>query len=182
MLVLMLGYKLSEKTKENEKLKANFELTNKVEDMILDIDKMYKVIQEEGYFPTKGTDGDIFFKIKGTRIEVGECAKGFVYTRIYYGLDKEDIQTALYAANQVEKSYVAIKILVAEENEALIFSVESFCQDVEVYRAFIQRSISIIADSMEKFRTEMQTFADAKSGSVFVPDTCTNIADSKVLS
>ena len=142
------------------KLKAKKLVDNVKIDKALDSEKMYKVIQEEGYFPTKDADGVISFKIKGTRVDVGECPSGFVYTRIYYGLDKEYVQAALYAANEVDKAYVAIKTLVVEENELLIFSVESYCKGAEVYREFFQRSLSILDDSIGRFHDEMHKLAE----------------------
>ena len=162
--VIAMGVSLSSKSNEIQKLKA--ELVSPKKDSgceLLDSDAMYRVIQEEGYFPTKDADGDISFKIKGTRIVVGECAEGFVYTRVYYGLDNESIRTALYAANVISGAYVAVKALIVEEIESLIFSVESYCIDVETYRAFFQRSISILADSIEVFQKEIQKYSDRQA-------------------
>ena len=165
--VVVMGINLSSKSDEIQKLKT--ELANPKKDSgcePFDRDAMYRVIQEEGYFPTKDADGDITFKIKGTKIVVGECAEGFVYTRVYYGLHKQHILAGLYAANVVNKSYVAVKSVITEENESLIFSVETYCIDVEVYRVFFQRSISILADSMDKFGEEMQKYIDSQSSPV----------------
>lgn len=165
--VVVMGINLSSKSDEIQKLKA--ELANSRKDSgseVLNIDAMYRVIQEEGYFPTKDGDGDISFKINGTRIVVGECANGFVYTRVYYGLNREDVISALFAANQVETTYVAIKSIVSEENGSLIFSVESYCLGVEVYRTFFQRSISIISDSIDTFREEMHKFDESQNSQV----------------
>lgn len=155
--VVVMGINLSSKSDEIQKLKT--ELANPKKDSgcePFDRDAMYRAIQEEGYFPTKDADGDITFKIKGTKIFVGECAEGFVYTRVYYGLQKEDVISALFAANQVEKTYVAIKSIVSEEDGSLIFSVESYCMGVEMYRSLFQRSLSIIADSIDAFWEEMR--------------------------
>ena len=165
--VVVMGVNLSSKSDEIQKLKT--ELANPKKDSgcePFDRDAMYRVIQEEGYFPTKDSDGDISFKINGTRIVVGECANGFVYTRVYYGLHKQHILAGLYAANVVNKTYVAVKSVITEENESLIFSVETYCIDVEVYRVFFQRSISILADSMDKFGEEMQKYIDSQSSPV----------------
>lgn len=162
--VVILGVNLSSKSDEIQKLKA--ELAKPQKDSgskLLDIDAMYRVVQEEGYFPTKDSDGDITFKINGTRIVVGECAEGFVYTRVYYGLDSESIQAALCAANDVNMAYVAVKTLIVEKIESLIFSVETYCIDVDVYRVFFQRSISILAESVDKFEEEMQKCSDRQS-------------------
>lgn len=66
--VIAMGFSLSSKSDEIQKLKT--ELANPQKDSgskLLDIDAMYRVIQEEGYFPTKDSDGDISFKIKGTK-------------------------------------------------------------------------------------------------------------------
>lgn len=165
--VIAMGVRLSSISDENLKLKAELARYRKNPGSeLLDSDAMYRVIQEEGFFPTKGSDGDISFKIKGARIDVGECANGFVYTRVYYGLDKEDVISALYAANQVEKTYVAIKSIVSEENGSLIFSVESYCLGVEVYRTFFQRSISIISDSIDTFREEMHKYDERQNSQV----------------
>ena len=169
--VVVMGVNLSSKSDEIQKLRA--ELANSRKNSgsePLDRDAMYRVIQEDGFFPTKGTDGDISFKIKGTRIDVGECANGFVYTRVYYSLDKEDVISALYAANQVEKTYVAIKSIVSEENGSLIFSVESYCLSVDVYRAFFQRSVSIISDSIDTFREEMHKYDERQNSQVVLTE------------
>lgn len=169
--VVVMGINLSAKSDEVKRLKTELASSKKNSSReLLDSDAMYRVIQEDGFFPTKGTDGDISFKIKGTRIDVGECANGFVYTRVYYFLDKEDVISALYAANQVEKTYVAIKSIVSEENGSLIFSVESYCLSVDVYRAFFQRSVSIISDSIDTFREEMHKYDERQNSQVVLTE------------
>lgn len=105
---MLWGVNQSSKSDEIQKLRA--ELANFRKDSgseVLNIDAMYRVIQEESYFPTKDADGEITFKIKGTKIVVGECADGFVYTRVYYDLHKEDILAGLNTTNVVNKAYVA---------------------------------------------------------------------------
>ena len=163
--VVAMGVSLFSKSDEIRKLKAELETPKKDSGSeLLDINAMYRVIKEEGYFPTKDADGEITFKIKGTRIVVGECAEGFVYTRAYYyDLDKESVQAGLYAANVVNLTYVAVKTIIVEENESLVFSVESFCNDIETYRAFFQRSVSILADSIEVFQKEIQKYSDRQA-------------------
>ena len=169
--VVVMGINLSAKSDEVKRLKTEHASSKKIFSReLLDSDAMYRVIQDEGFFPTKGTDGDISFKINGTRIDVGECANGFVYTRVYYSLDKEDVISALYAANQVEKTYVAIKSIVSEENGSLIFSVESYCLSVDVYRAFFQRSVSIISDSIDTFREEMHKYDERQNSQVVLTE------------
>ena len=118
--------------------------------------EIMSIIREEGYFPRIEDDGDVSFKIKGTTLTFGTCAKGFVYGRIYYHLKGEDKWPAILAAQYVELSYVAIKVLVVPDSNSLIFSVESLCATSEAFRSFFNRTLSILADSVaafsEKFR------------------------------
>ena len=113
--------------------------------------ELHAIIQEEGYFPHLESDGDVTFKIQGTSFTYGTCAKGFVYGRLYYRLRREDKWAAMLAAQCVELSYVAIKILVVPDSESLIFSVESLCQSADEFRGFFRRSLSILSDSVGAF-------------------------------
>ena len=122
--------------------------------------QIFSVIQEEGFFPSIEEDGDVSFKIKGTTITFGTCAKGFVYGRIYYKLRRSDKWPAMLAAQHVELSYVAIKTLVVPDNESLIFSVESLCGTVELFRTFFPRALSILSDSVGSFADMFKEYED----------------------
>ncbi len=113
--------------------------------------EMLAIIQDEGYFPRMENDGDVTFKIQGTSFTYGTCAKGFAYGRLYYKLRREDKWAAMLAAQCVELSYVAIKILVIPDSESLIFSVESLCPSADEFRVFFRRSLSILSDSVGAF-------------------------------
>lgn len=160
--VIVMGVNLSSKSDEIQKLKAELAKSRKDSGSeVLNIDAMYRVIQEEGYFPTKDSNGEISFKIKGTELRVGEFTGGFVYTRIYYNMD--DMVTEFNAANEVNKSVVAVKALVFQEEDLLLFSVESYCHNVQGYREFFQRSIAILRHSLDKFGVEVQKFQEAQN-------------------
>ena len=137
------------KSKNKKMLKTSTELTSK---------EMLSIIREEGYFPRSEDDGDVSFKITGTTFTFGTCAKGFVYGRIYYHLKREDKWPAMLAAQHVELSFVAIKTLVVPDNESLIFSVESLCGTSEAFRAFFNRALSILADSVGAFADKFHEY------------------------
>ncbi len=139
------------KSKNKKMLKTSNELTSK---------EMLSIIHEEGYFPRPEDDGDVSFKIKGTTFTFGTCAKGFVYGRIYYHLKREDKWPAMLAAQHVELSYVAIKTLVVPDNESLIFSVESLCGTSEAFRAFFNRALSILANSVGSFTDKFRDYKE----------------------
>ena len=120
--------------------------------------EMLSIIREEGFFPRAEDNGDVSFKIKGTTFTFGTCAKGFVYGRIYYHLQREDKWPAMLAAQHVELSYVAIKILVVPDNDSLIFSVESLCGTREAFRPFFNRALSILADSVGAFADKFHEY------------------------
>ena len=109
--------------------------------------EMFRIIQEEGYFPHKENDGDITFNVKGMVFAFGKCANGFVYGRLYYKMNLNDKWLAMQAAQYTEVSFVAIKVLVIPDRETLLFSVESLCNNSEVFRAFVERAKSILQDS-----------------------------------
>ncbi len=117
---------------------------------------MFRIIQEEGYFPHKENDGDITFGVKGMVFTFGKCANGFVYARLYYKMDPEDKWLALQAAQYTEVSFVAIKVLVIPHKETLLFSVESLCNDPEVFRNFIHRAMSILSDSAIRYHAKLK--------------------------
>lgn len=118
--------------------------------------EMFRIIQEEGYFPHKENDGDITFGEKGMVFTFGKCANGFVYARLYYKMDPEDKWLALQAAQYTEVSFVAIKVLVIPHKETLLFSVESLCNDPEVFRNFIHRAMSILSDSAIRYHAKLK--------------------------
>ena len=119
---------------------------------------MLSVIREEGYFPHVEPDGDVSFKIKGTTFTFGTCAKGFVYGRLYYTLKSEDKWPAMLAAQHVELSFVAIKALVVPDNGSLIFSVESLCGTIDLFRVFFNRALSILSDSVGAFADKFHEY------------------------
>lgn len=118
--------------------------------------EMFKTILEEGYFPHIESDGDITFKINGTTFSFGRCANGFVYGRLYYTIKKEDSWHSLLAAQDVELSIVAIKVMIHPNSETLLFSVESLCGDKESFRSFFNRALSILGESVGKFYDKMR--------------------------
>ena len=109
--------------------------------------EMFRIIQEEGYFPHKENDGDITFNVKGMVFAFGKCANGFVYGRLYYRMDPDDKWLAMQAAQYTEVSFVAIKVLVIPDRETLLFSVESLCNNSEAFRTFVERAKPILQDS-----------------------------------
>ena len=126
-------------------------------------DEMFRIIREEGYFPKKVNDGDIVFRSHDLAFSFGKCADGFVYARLYYRMKEEDRWLALQAAQYTEVSFVAIKVLLVPHKETLLFSVESLCNDTELFRAFIGRAMSILADSVVRYHKrlkELQVEAD----------------------
>lgn len=136
------------KTKK-KKMPTSAEMTSK---------EIMSIIREEGYFPHLEDDGDVSFKIKGTTFTFGTCAKGFVYGRIYYHLKVEDKWPAILAAQHVELTYVAIKVLVVPDSNSLIFSVESLCATSEAFRSFFNRTLSILADSIGAFSDKFREY------------------------
>lgn len=128
----------------------------------LDINAMLKVIQEEGYFPTRDSDDNIEFKIQGTTFTASKIANYICSTRIYYNMDNEYIQAGMYAANIVNQSFVTIKTLIKEDEGILMFSVESYCKNIEAYRDFFQLSLQILYESVEMFWEEMLKIPEYK--------------------
>ena len=118
--------------------------------------EMFRIIQEEGYFPHKENDGDITFNVKGMVFAFGKCANGFVYGRLYYRMDPDDKWLAMQAAQYTEVSFVAIKVLVIPHRETILFSVESLCNDSESFRAFIHRAVSILAESTTRYHAKLR--------------------------
>lgn len=147
IVLILIKTTLYQLEKNNMKKKTPTELTP---------EQMLIVIREEGYFPHLEDDGDVSFKISGTTFTYGTCAKGFVYGRLYYNLDRVDKWKALLAAQHVDLSYVAIKTLVVPENDSLIFSVESLCDSSETFKLFFNRSIYILSDSVKAYTQKMQ--------------------------
>ena len=117
--------------------------------------EMFKIIQEEGYFPHKECDGDIVFTENGMVFSFGKCANGFVYGRLYYKMKQEEQWLAMQAAQYTEVSFVAIKVLVVPQRETLLFSVESLCDNPESFRTFVKRSKTILSDSAILFHKRM---------------------------
>ena len=118
--------------------------------------ELFRIIQEEGYFPHKENDGDITFNVKGMVFTFGKCAKGFVYGRLYYKMDPDDKWLAMQAAQYTEVSFVAIKVLVIPHKETVLFSVESLCNDSESFRSFIHRAVSILTDSTTRYHAKLK--------------------------
>lgn len=129
----------------------------------IDREAIFKVIQEEGYFPTMREDGDIQFKIQGSTLFAGECANGFCYLRMAYELGNESIQAGWLVANLVQKRIVAIKTIVYEDNEMILFSVESYCNSTDSFRPFFQRALSILSDSTGLFWEELKKASEQQA-------------------
>ena len=137
----------------------------------IDREAIFKVIQEEGFFPTRREDGEIQFKIQGSTILAGECANGFCYLRMAYELGKESIPAGRLVANLVQKSIVAIKTIVYEDNEMVLFSVESYCNSTDSFRPFFQRALSILRDSTGLFWEEMEKASEQQTNQQGLMDT-----------
>ena len=122
-----------------------------------------KVLQEEGLVPTICEEGDIEFKINGTTLNITEGAKGLCSIRVFYSIEKDLFWKGLYAANIVNQTIVVVKTLLIEENETLIFSVESYCKTVESFREQFHTSLNILNYSIEQFREEMDKLSEPQT-------------------
>lgn len=74
-----------------------------------------------------------------------------VFLRMAYELGNESMQCGRLVADLVNMRIVAIKTIVFEENEMVLFFVESYCKSTESFRAFFQRALSILNDSISPY-------------------------------
>ena len=134
-------------SRNNKRSKVRTELTD---------DEMFKIIQEEGFSPRRVSDGDIIFHSHDMTFTFGKYANGFVYARLYYRMNKEDRWLALQAAQYTEVSYVAIKVMLVPHMDTILFSVESLCNNPELFRNFIGKAMSLLTDSAIRYHIRMK--------------------------
>ena len=102
-------------------------------------------------------------RFRGKKIIVGECANNFCFLRMAYELDNESMQCGRLVANLVNMRIVAIKTIVFEKNEMVLFSVESYCKSTESFRVFFQQALSILNDSIGVFWEEMKKTSEPQT-------------------
>lgn len=161
-IILYRKMEVSERQSEDlQALALDRERLKKYEsDCQLDVDSMFRVIQEEGFFPTGDENGEIIFEIQETKVIAVECVKGFFAIRVVYAIDKESFRAGLCAANIVNHTFVAVKTCLIEETDTLLFSVESYCKSIESYREFFHASLHILFYALGRFREEMDKLAE----------------------
>ena len=128
---------------------------NKDYNKLSTVSEMMSVIREEGKFPFLNEDREISFTSNDMTISYGILQHGFKYGRLYYNLSKEYKWKALIAGQCVEQTFAAVKVMIVPGNESVIFSVETYCDNKEDFRLFVNQSCSILADSVSTFTAQL---------------------------
>jgi hypothetical protein len=117
----------------------------------------------EGYVPNADEQGGIAFKREGRMYLsfVGEDDPNYfnVYCYMSYGELVPNRETALAAANEVNRSLKAIKITLPDDNDPskISFGIEVLLPTPESFQPIFERSLAVIGLSIDHFSAKISS-------------------------
>lgn len=124
-----------------------------------------QVIKEEGYFPVKEDDGAVRFKVNGTLLIVAMEGSDCVSIRVYYSMEEANLEPATLAANKIMSRYLLVRPVVSHSGDSIVFCIDSFCPNADVFRKMLPESISLLGEAIESHHQEMERIRKQRSTS-----------------
>jgi hypothetical protein len=116
--------------------------------------KIFACMMENGCCPTF-EDGYILFDVDDNT-SVLEYENGVLTLRTFFTIDKEGYEMFLEASNYAMiKSYM-IKPVIMEDMKSIMFSCETFCDNIREFRKFLPHCIHLIDESIAAHKKEMK--------------------------
>lgn len=125
-----------------------------IERRSLNMTSMFRLMMEEGYYPTY-EQGHIIFSIDDN-IATLDYEDGIMAVRIFFSIEEDTHEIFIEAGNSTMVDSVGVKPIVLDDRKTLMFSSETMCDNMREFKKFLPRSIRNIRDALAVHKEEMK--------------------------
>ena len=115
---------------------------------------MFKAMMEGGYYPYYNKT-HIMFSHDDNPVIV-EQANGILCLRMFFTIEEEAYDLFLEASNQTMLDTYIVKPVLMNDMKTIMFSCETFCDNIREFRKLFPRCIHLIDESIAAHRKEMK--------------------------
>lgn len=115
---------------------------------------MFRAMMEEGYYPYFNKT-HIMFNHDDNMVIV-EHANGILCLRLFFSIEEEAYDLFLEASNQTMLNTFVTKPVLMDDMKTIMFSCETFCDNIREFRKLFPRCIHLIDESIAAHRKEMK--------------------------
>ena len=138
---------------------------------------MFRAMMEEGYYPYFNKT-HIMFNHDDNMVIV-EHANGILCLRLFFTIEEEAYDLFLEASNQTMLDTYIVKPVLMDDMKTIMFSCETFCDNIREFRKVFPRCIRLIDESIATHKKEMKKLVlaeDAVSKTIPASDDWSSLA------
>ena len=115
---------------------------------------MFKAMMEGGYYPYYNKTHIMFSHDDNTVIV--EHEDGILCVRLFFTIEEEAYDLFLEASNQTMLNTFVTKPVLMDDMKTIMFSCETFCDNIREFRKLFPRCIHLIDESIAAHKKEMK--------------------------
>ena len=115
---------------------------------------MFKAMMEGGYYPYYNKTHIMFSH--DDNIVIVEHADGILCLRLFFSIEEEAYDLFLEASNQTMLNTFVTKPVLMDDMKTIMFSCETFCDNIREFRKLFPRCIHLIDESIATHKKEMK--------------------------
>ena len=115
---------------------------------------MFKAMMEGGYYPYYNKTHIMFSHDDNTVIV--EHEDGILCVRLFFTIEEEAYDLFLEASNRTMLDTFVTKPVLMDDMKTIMFSCETFCDNIREFRKFLPRCIHLIDESISAHKKEMK--------------------------
>ena len=120
----------------------------------LTMQSMFRAMMEEGYRPYFNKTHIMFNHDDNTTIV--EHREGILSVRLFFTIEEEAYDLFLEASNQTMLDTYIVKPALLDDMKTIMFSCETFCDNLREFRKLFPRCIDMIDESIATHKKEMK--------------------------
>ena len=120
----------------------------------LTMQMIFRYMMENGYYP-EFDNTFILFDV-GENTAFVDYEEGILSVKMFFAIEKDSIDTFLKASNDAMMSAYMVRPIITEEKSGIIFSCETFCDNIKDLRSFFPRLVIKLAEGLEIHKLAMQ--------------------------
>lgn len=115
---------------------------------------MFRAMMEGGYYPYFNKTHIMFNH--DDNISIVEHKEGILAVRIFFTIEEEAYDLFLEASNQTMLDTYIVKPVLLDDMKTIMFSCETFCDNLREFRKLFPRCINMIDESIAAHKKEMK--------------------------
>ena len=115
---------------------------------------IFRCMMEDGYYPYYNKTHIMFSH--DDNIVIVEHADGILCLRLFFSIEEEAYDLFLEASNQTMLNTFVTKPVLMDDMKTIMFSCETFCDNIREFRKLFPRCIHLIDESIATHKKEMK--------------------------